>query len=88
MVRGKRKTPYVRHTRLHEASYWASRANVRITEWTEVWSKRDKLDFIARSIIGDATDMVANNLEELDLSLFVTPIKNDVSFNEWLENWD
>lgn len=72
---------------MHEASYWAGRAGVRISEWVDDWSKRDKLDFIARTIIEDATEMVANNLDDIDLSVFVKPIKNDVSFDTWLENW-
>ena len=72
---------------MHEASYWASRAKVRISEWVDVWSARDRLDFVARTIIEDATEMVANNLEDIDLSAFVKPIQNDSSFEDWLGSW-
>jgi len=87
-VRNKRKTPFVRHSRLHEASYWAGRAGVRISEWVNEWTDRDKLDFVARSIISDATEMVAEHIDEIDLSEFVVPIKNDQSFEDWLEGWN
>ncbi len=78
----------MRHSRLHESSYWAGRAGVRITEWVDVWTERDKVDLIARLIIEDATAMVSEHLDEIDLSEFVVPIKNEESFEEWFETWN
>lgn len=85
-MRVKRKTPFERHSRLHECSYWAGRANVKITEWAS-WSDFDRVDFTARCIIEDAREMVQSNIEDIDDSEFVTPIKNDVSFQDWLSEW-
>lgn len=61
---------------------------MRISEWVDVWTERDRIDFIARAIIEDATQMVADHIDEIDLSEFVVPIKNDSSFEEWFETWN